>query len=277
MRKNDGIPAGQGGQDGPDEDKWNVPLNEAFVQAASIREPAARPGPGKRVGPRRFGPGPQLALALLAAAAVVALKITLSSSPSGNDATAAPSASPSPTSSASPAAGAAARPMVPLADAFPAQVPDGSGGTFTRVGSVVLQTCTEADSVGPRLIAMIKESKGCVGEQIALYKDARNNQYNLAVFTMKDPQDTLRLVTELAMAFDDYQVGAQAPPRGSGLPTLAPDSGMVQSFTGEGRAMVVALGQWSDGRVADYRQLVDLMQPLQRAVSDKVGRYENAR
>ncbi|MEV7525123.1 hypothetical protein [Streptomyces sp. NPDC091371] len=184
-------------------------------------------------------------------------------------------ASPSPLpSKATPAAGAPGRPMVPLAEAFPAQVKDGSGATFSRVGSVVLKSCTEPDSVGPALAELIEGSKGCVGEQVALYKDAQNNQFNLAVFTMKDPRDTLTLVTRLSMAFDDYQVGAQAPPPGSGLRTLPPDSGMVQAFTGQGRAMVVGLGQWSDGRVGEYQRLVDRMGPLLEAVSKNVGAYE---
>ncbi|EFL18609.1 hypothetical protein [Streptomyces sp. C] len=94
---------------------------------------------------------------------------------------------------------------------------------------------------------------------------------------MKDPQDALRVVTGLTMAFDDYQVGTQAPPRGSGLATLGPETGMVQSFAGYGRVMVVSLGQWSDGRTGDFEKLVDGMQPLQKAVTDRVTRYEGDR
>jgi hypothetical protein len=44
-----------------------------------------------------------------------------------------------------------------------------SGTIYTKVGATTVASCTEPDSVGPRLIAMIKESKGCVGEQVALY------------------------------------------------------------------------------------------------------------
>ncbi|WP_329376183.1 hypothetical protein OG625_01630 [Streptomyces sp. NBC_01351] len=230
---------------------------------------------------RRKRVWPLTAVLVVSAAALAALglKLTGSSSDgeagSGAPATSA-SASPSPASpkKAAPAGGAADRPMIPLADAFPAQVKDATGATFTRVGSVALASCTEPDSVGPTLAALIEGSAGCVGEQVALYKDAQNNQFNLAVFTMKDPQDTMMLVSRLAMAFDDYQVGAQAPPPGSGLRTLPPDSGMVQAFTGQGRAMVVGLGQWSDGRVADYQQLVDRLDPLLQAVSKNVGDHE---
>ncbi|MEV6209028.1 hypothetical protein [Kitasatospora sp. NPDC051914] len=196
-------------------------------------------------------------------------------------ASAPPTAPASPTVSAPPSTGVAAaplsdRPMVPPAEAFPAQVKGAGGAVFTKVGAVVLKSCTEPDSVGPLLATMIEESRGCVGEQVALYKDAQNNQFNLAVFTMKDPADTVKLVTRLTMAFDSYQVGAQAPPPGSGLPTLPPDSGMVQSFTGQGRAMVVGLGQWSDGRVAEYQKPVDRLEPLLEGVSEKVAAYEEA-
>ncbi|MGW7098722.1 hypothetical protein [Streptomyces sp. NPDC054838] len=129
----------------------------------------------------------------------------------------------SPMAQAAAAADPASRPVIALADAFPAQVPDGAGGAFTRVGSAALASCPEPGTVGPRLAGYIAEGKGCAGEQTALYKDVRGDH------------------------------------------------------TGGGRAMVVALGQWSDGRGGDYRQLVDRMQPLQDAVARAVGRYENAR
>jgi hypothetical protein len=101
-----------------------------------------------------------------------------------------------------------------------------------------------------------------------------DDQFNLAVFTMKDPHDTVKLVTELSMAFDDYEVGAQAPPPDSGLPTLPADSGLVQAFTGQQRAMVVGLAQWSNGRTSDYQKLVGRLEPLLTAVSKNVAHYE---
>ncbi|WP_037603533.1 hypothetical protein [Streptacidiphilus rugosus] len=174
------------------------------------------------------------------------------------------------------APGVSTRPQVPLRQAFPAQVKAG-GAVYTKVGAATLSSCTLADSVGPRLIAMINTSHGCVGEQVALYKDKQDDQFNLAVFTMKDPEDTLRMVNELSMAFQDFEVGAQAPPPSSGLRTLPPDSTMVQAFTGSGRAMVVGLGQWSDGRAADLQGLEDRLQPLQDAVGRTVFAYESHR
>lgn len=189
--------------------------------------------------------------------------------PSAAEAT---SAAPAPTSSKQ----TDARPMIPLGDLFPAEVEAGSGAPFTRLGSAVMTSCTEPGGVGPRLAALIDDSAGCIGEQVAIYKDARNNQFNLAVFTMKDPQDTVKLVTELGMAFDDYQVAVQGPPPASGLPSLPADSGLVQGFTGHGRVMVVAMAQWSDGRTADFQQLADRMGPLQKAVSQKASAYEGS-
>ncbi|MEV5988482.1 hypothetical protein AB0L85_26310 [Streptomyces sp. NPDC052051] len=140
-----------------------------------------------------------------------------------------------------------------------------------------MKSCTEPDSVGSALAAEINAGKGCLGEEIALYKDARDNQFNLAVFTMKDCQETVKLMTQLSMNFGDFEVAAQAPPPGSGLPTLPADSGMVQAFTGQGRAMVVGLGQWSDGRTSEYQELVDRLQPLLNAVSKNVAHYETAK
>ncbi|WP_149181902.1 hypothetical protein [Streptomyces sp. TRM49041] len=270
MQKNDKIPAG------PDED---------FDRGAAFHEPAA---------PKRKRVWPRNAALALSAAAVTFLALKLTAAPSdGDTASPATAASASTAASAAPASASAAdtspdtppvpaspaagdRPVIPLDEAFPAEVPDGSGGVFTKVGAAVLDSCTEQGAVGPRLAALIAESKGCVGEQIALYKDAQNNQFNVAVFTMKDPVDTFRLVTSLSMAFDDYQVAAQAPPPASGLPVLPSDSGLVQSFTGHGRVMVVGLGQWSDGRAENYQQLVDRLKPLLDEVSQSVGRHETA-
>ncbi|MFE9629404.1 hypothetical protein [Streptomyces sp. NPDC006463] len=271
MPNNHEIPAGPSGPD----DEWND-----FVRRFEAEESGLQPPPrARRVWPLNLG------LALMAAgAAFVVLKYTGASADDGTAAPAPAASAPArATTSAAPsiapsrgtvAAAGGTRPMMPLAELFPADVKGASGATFTRLGSTVMESCTEPDGVGPRLAAMIEDSAGCVGEQIAFYKDDRNNQFNVAVFTMKDPQDTLKLVTELAMAFDDYQVAVQAPPAGSGLPPLPADSGLVQAFTGHGRVMVVAMGQWSDGRTADFQKLVDRMKPLQDAVSQKVGAHE---
>ncbi|WP_030268408.1 hypothetical protein [Streptomyces sp. NRRL B-24484] len=151
-------------------------------------------------------------------------------------ATAAPSASSSASSSASAAARLPDRPPAPLADLFPAEVRTASGAVYTRVVSEDLGTCPEPTWVGPDLAALIAEGKGCLGHQVALYKDARNNRFNPAVFTMRDQADTVKPVTRLVVDHDSYQVGAQVPPPGSGLPTLARDSGLVQAFSGVGRS-----------------------------------------
>ncbi|MFD3876119.1 hypothetical protein [Streptomyces sp. NPDC058623] len=260
MAHNDEIPPGP---KVPDEDKWNALLAE-YERSGAVPEPEA-PAP-RRAWVRNA------AMALTAAAVAFAV-LSLTGYASEEDAGKPAAAPAAPAASGTPA-GAADRPPIPQADAFPASVPDGAGGTYTRVGAATPNPCAEPGTVGPRLADLIAGSKGCVGQHVALYKDARNNQFNLALFTMKDPRDTLMLVNELAMAFDDYQVAAQAPPPASGLPTLPPDSGMVQSFTGHGRVMVVGLGQWSDGRTADFQKLVDRLQPLQQAVAMNVGRYE---
>ncbi|MFE5587863.1 hypothetical protein [Kitasatospora sp. NPDC056531] len=286
MRNGDPTP----GQDKPDDEQWNVTLDDDFVKAATISEknvhrPAGDPPP-KRVWPRN------LALALGAAAlTVLGFKLlqpaedtaptAAASAPATAPGTAAPaaaSAEATPTGRATSSAPAAAgRPQIPLDQVFPAEVKAADGTVYTKVGSATLASCTQPDSVGPRLIALIKSSKGCLGEQIALYKDPQNNQFNLALFTMKDPQDTVHLVTELTMDFEDFEVGAQAPPPASGLPVLPADSGMVQAFTGAGRAMLATLGQWNDGRATDRQQLVDRLTPLQTAVGKTVFACESQR
>lgn len=277
MPNNHEMPNGRSGRD---DDEWNDFVRRFEAEGAdgtngSALRPAPRP---RRVWPRN------LALALAAAGATLAVLKYTGSSP--YEGTAAPAQTASTPTGAAPAAPSTApkrgaqaavidtRPMTPLADLFPAEVKGASGATFTRLGSKALESCTEPGSVGPRLAAMIKGGAGCVGEQIAFYKDDRNNQFNMAVFTMKDQRDTLRVVTELGMAFDDYQVAVQAPPAGSGLPALPADSGLVQSFSGYGRVMVVALGQWSDGRTADFQRLVDGMKPLHDEVARRVGAHE---
>ncbi|MFI0940313.1 hypothetical protein [Streptomyces sp. NPDC021020] len=252
------------------DDEWND-FVERFARETAT---AAVPDPVSAGRRRRRWPW-AVGAATVVAAAVVASVVLRHASPSRGDvvATGAPAA---PASASASAAPAAERAMVPLAEAFPEQVGSGSGA-YTKVAAATLESCTEPDLVGPRLIGMIEASAGCVGEETALYKDAHDNQFSLAAFTMKDPVDTVKLVTELGMAFDDYEVGTQAPPPGSGLRTLPADSGLVQSFTGQGRTMVVGLAQWSDGRVGDYQTLENTLQPLLKAVSANVADYETAR
>ncbi|WP_411107721.1 hypothetical protein [Streptomyces sp. cmx-4-9] len=303
MSNNDQIPAGG---TGPDDDEWNDFVRRWEEQQLPA-QPAPAPAPESVPAPRSRRVWPlHLTLALVAAGAAFAILQYTGTPPASSPHTHAQTHTDTPTPtdtkapthdsasskgadsnsqdntdhhdsySAAPAGPAGTRPMAPLADLFPARVEDPSGTTFTRLGSTVMKSCTEPGSVGPRLAAMIDDSAGCIGEQIALYKDDRNNQFNLAVFTMKDPQDTVTVMTELTMAFDDYQVAAQAPPPGSGLPALPADSGLVQAFTGHGRVMVVSMGQWSDGRTADFQQLVDRMKPLYDTVSRKAAAHEAA-
>ncbi|MGI5136525.1 MULTISPECIES: hypothetical protein [unclassified Streptomyces] len=256
----------------PDGDQWNAARNDDFVHWASIKE---GPVPArKRAWPRNTALA--VAAVTVVTAALLAVSYRTSSSPEREAAApATTTAAPTPRASAT-TARAAERPIIPLAEAFPVHVADGNGGTFTRLGRAALKSCTEPDSVGSALAAEIAAGRGCLGEEIALYKDTHNNQFNLAIFTMKDPQETVKLVTQLTMNFNDYEVAAQAPPPGSGLPTLPADSGMVQAFTGQGRAMVAGLGQWSDGRTSEYQKLADRLEPLLKAVSKNVARYETA-
>ncbi|MEE1781904.1 hypothetical protein PUR71_03010 [Streptomyces sp. SP17BM10] len=242
-------------------------------------------GDGNNSGDERGGDLPRVwprNLAYAAGAAALAFAVMRFLQPGGEDG--APAATPAPAPSASTAspaavASAGASPaLAPIAleEAYPSQVKAG-GIVYTRVGSKTLTTCTSPDSVGPRLIALVKQGHGCLNHQIALYKDERSNQYNLSVFTFNDPADTAHVLTRLAADATDYQVGAQAPPPGAGLPVLPADSGMVQAFAGAGRAMIVGLGQWSDGHTTDYQRLTDRLSPLLDAVSTKTLAHETGK
>ncbi|MCY0924236.1 hypothetical protein OS965_40100 [Streptomyces sp. H27-G5] len=62
-------------------------------------------------------------------------------------------------------------------------------------------------------------------------------QFTLAVFTMKDPRDTLRMVSELPMAFDDYQFAVQVR---SGSPARRRPLRLAER-TGEGSAALLPM------------------------------------
>jgi hypothetical protein len=141
------------------------------------------------------------------------------------------------------------------AQIFPASV-TGSGGTvYTRVGMARVPSCTTSDMVAPTLAGLIVQSHGCSGLEVALYKD---------------PVDAVTIIGDLSSILTDYEVGTEAPPPGSGLPTLSATSGLVQSFAGVNNVMIVAIGQWSDGRSSDYQQLENLTTPLMNGVSTLV-------
>ncbi|MFF3919433.1 hypothetical protein ACFYZB_39595 [Streptomyces sp. NPDC001852] len=159
--------------------------------------------------------------------------------------------------------------MVTADQAFPAHV-DG----YTRVKQSGGPNCTGSGMVGPDLTALIGASRGCRGVIGALYKDASGNQYTIVAFGMKDPADVPHLVAELGSHPTDYEVGVLTPPAGSGLKSLPADSGLVQSFAGYGRLLVVGLAQWSDGRSADYQGLVARLQPLLDKVTEAAAGHD---
>ncbi|WP_153534719.1 hypothetical protein [Streptomyces sp. RB17] len=168
-----------------------------------------------------------------------------------------------------PAKSAVPMSMVTADQAFPAHV-DG----YTKVKQSGGPNCTGSGMVGPNLTALIGASKGCRGVIGALYKDASDDQYTIVAFGMKDQADVPHLVGALGSHPTDYEVGVLVPPAGSGLRTLPADSGLVQSFTGYGRLLVVGLAQWSDGRSADYQGLVAKLQPLLDKVTEAAAGHD---
>ncbi|MFJ1792755.1 hypothetical protein [Kitasatospora griseola] len=169
-----------------------------------------------------------------------------------------------PASAASASAGAAAgvpSAAIPLT-VFPEQVQG-----YTLVAKSANPGCTGSDIVGPSLAGLITQGHGCLGVDLALYKDADGNQYNLALFTMKDPMDGVHLVNVLAEHAESYQVAVQLPPEGSGLRQLPADSPCVQGFAVADHGMLIGMAQWSDGRAVDFNTLAARLKPLTSAVT----------
>ncbi|MFG2820116.1 hypothetical protein ACGFX4_11880 [Kitasatospora sp. NPDC048365] len=226
---------------------WLVPTVVAFVVAAGVV--------GYVIGPGAHQPP--------AAAPPVA------SAPASPTAAATGSPAPADATTATPSASASgARTMataaIPLS-VFPQQVQG-----YTLVAAKADPVCTGADTVAPALAGKITQSQGCLGVDLAIYRDADGNQYNLALFTMKDPLDAFHLVSWLAQDPMDYEVVVQLPPVESGLRALPADSGLVQAFSSYGSGMLVGMAQWSDGRTADFGKLVDQLSPLTKAVITRV-------
>ncbi len=148
---------------------------------------------------------------------------------------------------------------------FPAQVQG-----YSLVANVANPSCTGPNTVAPTLAGLITQGHGCLGVDLALYKDAEGNQYNLALFTMKDQGDIAHLIAVLGSHPEAYQVAVHIPPKDSGLRQLPADSGLVQGFAAYGHGMLVGMAQWSDGRTADLDKLSKQLSPLTEAVINNV-------
>ncbi|WP_042363681.1 hypothetical protein [Streptacidiphilus neutrinimicus] len=252
-------------QQGTGDELWDEFVRQ-HAQSSGIHEPSAAERAAAAWRPRRrwrrWAMIGGVGLGVLAVVAGVGLARTSSKSPvaSGRSTTSAGAAATRP---------AAAAPMVTEAQAFPAAV-----AGFTKVKQSGGPNCAGSGMVGPNLIAMIDQSKGCRGVIGALYKDAQKNEYTIVVFGMKDPDDVVHMVTALSMNPTDYEVGVLEPPTGSGLMALPADSGLVQAFAGSRGLMVVGLAQWSDGRAVDFQALTDKLQPLLDAVTKQAAAHD---
>jgi len=239
-------------------------------------KPAARTG-GGRVWLRNT------VIAVVAGALTVGVVETLQHTGSHSaPAAAAADVTPSPTQDAGVAASAAtgaatgvatgAVSQIPVSQLFPQTVRGAGGTTFTLVTAGPLNSCTNSDMVGPTLAGLFAQSDGCLGGEGALYKDSAKDQFNMTVFTLKNPADVVGILTDLSMNLDDFEVGALQPPAGSGLTALSATSGIIQQFGSSGHYLGVFMAQWSDGRAADYGSLQQLLNPLQSAVTATMRR-----
>ncbi|WP_189918633.1 hypothetical protein [Kitasatospora xanthocidica] len=200
-----------------------------------------------------------------APAAAPAASGTAAPAPATQPIPAAPAASGTPASATETAMAAAASPS-----AFPLSVLPGQVQGYTLVAGVARTSCTGPDTVAPTLAGLITQGHGCLGVNLALYKDAEGNQYNVALFTMADQGDGVHLVTFLASHPESFQVAVHVPPTDSGLRRLPADRGRVQDFAAHGHGVLVGSAQWSDGRTADLDKLSERLTPLTEAVLKNV-------
>jgi hypothetical protein len=191
---------------------------------------------------------------------------TRSTPASAAPATSAPRTSSAPTSSAAPSGSAATAAEAPPTAAAPLSVFPAQVAGYTLVARTTNPTCTGPDTVAPTLAGLLTQGHGCLGVDLALYKDAAGDQFNLVIFTLKDPADALTLAMTLGASPNDYEVAVQVPPKDSGLRSLPADSGLVQTFSSRGHTLLVGLGQWADGRSSDFNTLVGKLTPLTEAV-----------
>lgn len=192
---------------------------------------------------------------------------------------AAPAASAKPARSAraTPAASSstesAALSPIPPSRAFPDAVPGPSGEQYTKVDDIALPDCTELQSFSASLAAAAAQIHGCRAMDIALYKDAENNQFNLVLVTMQDPASSAALFAAVHANPAGFPVKAQRPPTGSGLPPLGVGTLKMQTFISKDRVFIVGTGQWANGSADRQQQLTDLLNPLTVAVAKQASVY----
>ncbi|MEU8514715.1 hypothetical protein AB0C76_24415 [Kitasatospora sp. NPDC048722] len=243
---------------------WDEFVRE-FEKNNAVREPSAaeRARQAEQAKPRRSR---RLVLPVAAALLVAAGATAYVLRPSDRSPAAAPAPAPATTAASTPSEHAAAAPAGAPASAIPLSVFPAQVQGYTLVAKVANPSCTGSDTVAPTLAGLITQGHGCFGVDLALYKDAEGNQYDLALFAMKDPLECVHLINVLASSPESYQVAVQVPPKDSGLRQLPSDSGLVQNFASYGHGMLVGMAQWSDGRTADFGALSDRLSPLTGAV-----------
>ncbi|MFJ2191898.1 hypothetical protein ACIOJE_28845 [Kitasatospora sp. NPDC087861] len=253
------------------DDLWEEFVKE-FEKNNAVREPSAaeRARQPVRRNSRRRLLLPAAAALLVAAGAAAYVIRPSGPAPAAAPAPAAPTSSAPSPHAATPPIGASSAASDAPASAIPLSVFPALVQGYTLVADVANPNYTGPDTVAPTLAGLITQGRGCLGVDLALYKDAEGNQYNLALFTMKDQGDIAHLMTLLGSHPDAYEVAVQIPPKDSGLRQLPADSGLVQGFAAYGHGMLVGMAQWSDGRTADLDKLAKQLSPLTEAVINNV-------
>ncbi|QKW18283.1 hypothetical protein HUT16_03670 [Kitasatospora sp. NA04385] len=253
------------------DDLWEEFVKE-YEKDNAVREPSAaeraeqagarRPGP--RRSRRRLLLPLSVALLVVAGTAAYAYDTVRSTPPTAPPAAASPArpgSSASPGSSAAPADPAGLSDAAPTAAAPLSVFPERVQG-YTLVKKVANPVCTGADTVAPTLAGLIAQGKGCLGVDLAMYRDAAGNEYNLVLFTMKDADDAKQLLLWLGDHIGTYPVVVQLPPDDSGLRQLPADSGLVESYAAQGNYLLAGMAQWADGHTGNFNDLVARLTPL---------------
>ncbi|MFI6154313.1 hypothetical protein ACIBCA_16705 [Kitasatospora sp. NPDC051170] len=256
---------------------WDDFVRE-FEKENGAAKPSSADRPGQTEQPEQRRSRRHIVLPLAAALLVVAGVSAYTLTKADPDPAPAAAPAPAPSVSAQPAAAAPAASNSPSEKAlsgvpdsaipmsvFPAQVEG-----YTLLSGVTQPSCTSAESVGPSLAGLITQGQGCVGVDFALYRDAEGNQYNLALFTMKDQMDSIHIINVLAVHPESYQAGVQVPAKDSGLRVLPEKSPFVEGFSSLGHGMLLGKGQWSDGRGTDFDKLQGKLTALTAAVMKNV-------
>ncbi|MFF8813284.1 hypothetical protein [Streptomyces pactum] len=122
-----------------------------------------------------------------------------------------------------------------------------TGTAYRRMSWVTSGDCGGA--VTPDLAALLAGGGGCARVSSALYADSEGAaQVLVSVLTLRRPADLAAVLARIDADPADHRVLPLAPPAGSDLPRLAPDTPGVLRAMATRRSVVLVAGMPDDGR-----------------------------